>query len=183
MSEPAREASRRRRKLFEYGGVVASIVLIVFGIGTIVAGAVGIDKVRDDLAREKIVGTPDSEIPGQLVDTGDEARKFADVMRKHTLEITGGKTYAEMPRFLDEQGNPTNDEAAAAKDPETGKPVENQARQIWVTETALTTALNMAFFAESVGMFAIVMGIALLLTGIGFLVVTAYALRRPGPAA
>lgn len=183
MPQPSRAKQARRRKLFEYGGVLASVVLIAFGIGAIVAGAAGIDKVRDDLAREKIVGTPDSEIPGELVDTGDEARKFAAVMRKHALAATGGQTYAEMPRFLDEEGNPTNDEAAAAKDPETGKPVENGARNIWVTETALSTALNMAYFAESVGMFAIVMGIALLLTGIGFLVVTAYALRRPREAA
>ena len=41
-----------------------------------------------------------------------------------------------------------------------------------MTETALTTALNTSFFAERVAMFSIVMGIALLLTGIGFLVLT-----------
>ena len=39
---------------------------------------------------------------------------------------------------------------------------------MWVTETALTTALNTAYFAESVATFAIVMGVALLLAGIGF---------------
>jgi hypothetical protein len=38
-----------------------------------------------------------------------------------------------------------------------------------VTETALSTALNTSFFAESVATFAMVMGLALLLTGIGFL--------------
>ena len=43
---------------------------------------------------------------------------------------------------------------------------------MWVTETALTTALNTAFFAERVAFFSIVMGVALLLTGIGFLVLT-----------
>ena len=50
----------------------------------------------DDLAREQIVGTPDSTIPGQKVDTGSEAKAFAAVMRKHTLEATGGQTYAQM---------------------------------------------------------------------------------------
>lgn len=93
-------------------------------------------------------------------------------MRKHALEATGGKTYAEMGRFLDAKGNDTNDEAAAAKDPKTGRPVENGARNIWVTETALTTALNMAFMGERLAIFGIVVGIALLLTGIGFLVLT-----------
>jgi hypothetical protein len=52
----------------------------------------------------------------------------------------------------------------------------------WVTETALTTALNTAYFAESVSVFAIVMGFALLLVGVGFLVLTLIALRRPAPA-
>ena len=61
-------------------------------------------------------------------------------------------------------------------DPQTKKPVANQARQIWVTETALTTALNTAFFAERVATFAIVMGFALLLSGIGFTVLTLRAL-------
>ena len=103
-------------------------------------------------------------------------------MRKHTLEATGGQTYAQMGQFLDENGKPTNDEKAAAIDPKTQKPVANPARQIWVTETALTTALNTAYFAENVATFAIVMGIALLLVGVGFLVLTLMALRRTEPA-
>jgi hypothetical protein len=47
-----------------------------------------------------------------------------------------------------------------------------------VTETALSTALNTAYFAEQVALFSIVMGIALLLSGIGFLVLTLRFLRR-----
>ena len=97
-------------------------------------------------------------------------------MRHHTLEATGGKTYSQMGQYLDAKGNPTNDKAVAAIDPQTKKPVANQARQIWVTETALTTALNTAFFAERVATFAIVMGFALLLSGIGFTVLTLGAL-------
>ena len=50
---------------------------------------------------------------------------------------------------------------------------------MWVTETALTTALNMAYMGERLAVFGIVMGFALLLTGIGFLVLTlGGALRR-----
>jgi hypothetical protein len=49
-----------------------------------------------------------------------------------------------------------------------------------VTATVLTTALNTAFLAERIALFAIVMGVALLLTGIGFLVLTVGgALRAP----
>ena len=161
-----------KRKFFAYGGIAASVVLIAFGAGSIGLGAWGFNEVRDNLAQENIVGTPDSTIPGQKVDTGSEARAFADVMRTHALEATDGRTYAEMGRYLDPQGKETNDEAAAAKDPETGQPVANGARNIWVTETALTTALNMAFMGERLAIFGIVMGFALLLTGIGFLVLT-----------
>ena len=170
------------RKLLQYGGIAASIVLIAFGIGAVYMGIDGRSQVRSDLAREQIVGTDDSTIPGQKVDTGSEAKAFAAVMRKHTLEATGGQTYAQMGQFLDKAGKPTSDEKAAAIDPKTQKPVSNPARQIWVTETALTTALNTAYFAESVANFAIVMGFALLLVGVGFLVLTLMALRRTDPA-
>ena len=168
------------KRLLEYGGIAASIVLIAFGIGATIIGIGGRDRVRTELAREQIVGTPDSTIPNQLVNTGSEAQAFAKVMRKHTLEATGGKTYAQMPRFLDAAGKGTNDDKAAAKDPKSGEPVANPARNIWVTETALTTALNTAYFAESTATFVIVMGIALLLAGIGFLVLTLQVLHQPG---
>ena len=164
-------------KLYTYAGIAASIVLIAFGVGSVYTGLDGRDRVRDELAREQIVGTEDSTIPGQKVDTGSEAQAFAAIMRKHTLEATGGQTYAQMGRFLDENGKATSDEAAAAKDPKTGKPVENGLRNMWVSETALSTALNTAYFAESVATFAIVMGIAMFLTGIGFLVLTVRVLR------
>src|ERR1044071_4016735 len=95
-------------RLFRYGGIAARIALIAFGIGAVVIGVGGRDQVRSDLAREQIVGTPDSSIPGQKVDTGSEAQAFAKVMRKHTLEATGGQTYAQMPRYIDKNGKGTD---------------------------------------------------------------------------
>jgi hypothetical protein len=167
------------RKFYEYGGILASVVLIVFGVGAIAAGFVGRDQVRSDLAREQIVGTPDMKgIANEEIDTGGEARDFAAGIREHTLAATGGQTYAEMPRFLGKDGEPTSDEKLAAVDSESGEPVDNPAREIWITSTALSTALNTAFFAENVANFAIVMGFALLLTGIGFAVVTLRLLRQ-----
>jgi hypothetical protein len=159
------------------GGIAASIVLILMSVALIGVGIAGRDTVRSDLAREQIVGTPDSAIPGQKVDTGSEAREFAATMRKHTLEATDGQTYAQMGRFLDESGKPTEDEAAAAKDPKTGAPVENPARNIWISSTAFQTALNTAYFAESVATFVIAIGGALLLIGIGFLILTLRLLK------
>ncbi len=107
-------------------------------------------------------------------------------MRIHALEATEGRTYAEMGRFLAKNGQGedgiggTNDEAQAVV--QDGRPIDNPRRQVWVTETALSTALNTAFFAEQVAEFSVIMGIALLLTGIGFLVLTIGGAlrRRPG---
>jgi len=169
-------------RYLKYGGILASVVLIAFGIGSIYTGVNGRDRVQTDLAREQIVGTPDSTIPGQLVNTGAKAQAFAQVMRKHTLEATSGQTYAQMPRFQGKNGQATNDEQAAATDPKSGKPLDNPARNIWITETALTTALNTAYFAEGVATFAIIMGVALLLSGIGFLILTLRVLREPADA-
>src|SRR3954453_5593052 len=168
------------KKLLEYGGIAASIVLIAFGVGATIIGIDGRDRVQTELGREQIVGTPDSTIPNQLVNTGSEAQAFAKVMRKHTLEATGGKTYSQMPRFATTDGKGTNDEKAALQNPKSGTPVDNPARNIWVTETALTTALNTAYFAESTATFVIVMGIAMLLTGVGFLILTLRVLGVPG---
>jgi len=107
-------------------------------------------------------------------------------MRVHALESTGGLTYAQMGRFVsaakpdDPAG--TSDEAAAAKD-ENGQPVANGARNIWVTETALTTALNMSYMAEQLSLFSIIVGVALLLAGLGFgILAIGGALRNPETA-
>ena len=183
-----------RSKFFTYGGVAAAVVLIAFGIGSIVIGMNGRDTVQSNLADEQIVGTPDmtpsaiaaeakaaglknvslptKAVAGKTSDTGAEARTFAQYMRIHALEATGGQVYSQMGRYLTKAGKPTDDQKAAAVDPKTGKPVENGARNIWVSETALSNALNTSYFAENVAVFAIVMGVALLLTGIGFLVLS-----------
>jgi hypothetical protein len=188
------------KRLFEMGGVIAGVLLVVFAIGTIAIGVLGRSEVHKSVALEAIVGSPDMtpsaikteaakaglknvalptcSVADQAIDTGSEAKCFASYMRIHTLEATGGLTYSQMGRFLDKNGKQTNDTAAAAIDPKTQRPVENLARNIWVTETALTTALNTSFFAERVALFSIVVGIALLLTGIGFLVIAYLGLLK-----
>jgi hypothetical protein len=167
------------RRILEWGGLAAGIVLVAFGIGALYMGIDGRSTVRDSIKQEQItfgeatdpaVAEHAKQWAGQQVKTGDQARAFALVMREHTLESTGGLTYAQMGRFQsaakpdDPAG--TNDEAAALKD-DSGQPVANGARNIWVTETGLTTALNMSYMAEQLSIFGIVVGVALLLTGIG----------------
>jgi hypothetical protein len=187
------------KSALRYGGIVAGLVLIAFGIGAIYMGIDGRSTVRDALAEEGILATPDAATitdgklqPNEKVDTGAEARQFALVMRHHALEATEGQTYAQMGRFLDDNGNPTSDESKAAVDPKTGQPVENGLRNLWVTETALSTALNMSYMAEQLALFGIVVGVALLLAGIGFIILALgtglperqpFAKRRTTPAA
>ena len=61
-----------------------------------------------------------------------------------------------------------------------GQPVSNSARNLWVTETALSTALNGQLdMAEQLSLFSLVVGIALLLAGVGFIVLAYAALRQP----
>ena len=177
---------RNMKKWFGVGGIVAGLVLVAFGFGAIAMSVDGRNTVRDSLAAQRITATPDAaELtngalqPGQSIDTGAEARDFATVMEHHALEATGGQHYAEMGRFLDANGKPTNDEATAAKDPKSGQPVENGLRNLWVTETALTTALNMSYMAEQLSLFGLVVGIALLLSGIGFIILAIATLGIP----
>jgi hypothetical protein len=187
------------RKVFEIGGIVAAAVLVAFGVVAIVMGVNGRSTVQSSLKLEQIVGSPDmtptaitaeakkaglktfqvpsSSVAGKSINSGDRARAFAGYMRIHTLEATGGLTYAQMGRFVAKPATAakftdghgaTNDPAYAVTDPKTKQPVSNGARDLWVTETALTTALNTSYMAEQLSLFGLVVGIALLLSGIGF---------------
>ena len=201
------------RKALEVGGAVAAVVLIAFGIAAIAMGIDGKSTVEDNLGREQIVGTPDMtvetvtreveeanlptepelptcDVAGEEVDTGDEARCFAEYMRVHALEATGGYTYAQMGRFEAKPNTPkselaegggTDNEEFAAIDPETEYFADNSEREVWVTATALSTALNASYMADRLSIFGIVVGVALLLTGIGFAVLVASGAvgRRP----
>ena len=189
-------------KLWSVGGYLAGGVLIVVSIALIVIGGVGRTYVQDQLSNEGIVGTddmtpakteaalkeadltdvpvPSCSVAGEEVDTGKEAKCFGDYMRVHALEGTGGLTYSEMPRYATADGKGTNDPAQAEKGPD-GSPQSNGARDLWVTETALSNALYTSYFAENVALFAIIVGIALLLVGVGLVVLTIAARRRaPG---
>jgi len=189
------------RKFFEIGGLVAAVVLIAFGVTAVVMGINGRNTVSDSLKLEQIVGSPDmtpsaiaaeakkaglpatidlptTDVAGKQINSGDRARAFASYMRIHTLEATGGVPYAQMPRFATADGKGTNDATKALQ--ANGRPVDNAARNIWVTETALTTALNTSYMAEQLALFGIVVGVALLLAGIGFgILAIGGALRNP----
>src|SRR5436309_6295730 len=92
------------RKFFEIGGVVAAAVLVAFCIAAIVMGAGVRSRVNSSLKQEFLVGTPDmtpaaiaaeakkaglpasiklptTSVAGKVIDTGSEARAFAQYMR------------------------------------------------------------------------------------------------------
>jgi hypothetical protein len=99
-------------------------------------------------------------------------------MRVHALEASGGLPYAQMPRYATPDGKGTNDPNAAEKGAN-GRPLDNPARDVWVTHTALSTAVNVSYMTEQLSLFSVVVGVALLLSGVGFIVLAAGgALRR-----
>jgi hypothetical protein len=175
------------QQVLGYGGFLASVILVAFGAVALYLGVDGRGTVRDSIAQEQVFFENAAEDPAtgeyasqwseQQVRTGEQARAFAQIMRTHALESSSGLTYAQMGRFVsaaqpdDPKG--TSDSAAALLDEE-GRPVQNQARTTWVTATAISTALNMSYLAEQISVFGIVVGVALLLAGVGFLVLAWY---------
>jgi len=137
------------------------------------------------------VELPTVAVAGLAIDSGPRARAFASYMRIHALEATGGFTYAQIGRFTAKPGAPkaelavgggTDNPQYALIDAASKQPVANGIRNLWVTETALTTALNTSYMADRLGLFGIVVGIALLLSGIGFIVLAFAALHRKAAA-
>ena len=189
------------RKVLEIGGLVAGAVLIVIGVVAIVMGVNGRTTVNNAIAAEQIVGSadmtptaikaeavkagldlnkiqlPTCTVANVAVTNGATARCFAEYMRIHTFEATGGATYSQMGQYVALANAPksqlavgggTSNKLYAQIDPTTKQPVSNGARNVWVTETALTTALNTSYMASQLALFGLVVGVALLLSGFGF---------------
>src|SRR5688572_12638646 len=191
---------RRRKAMSEgrglrIGGYISGGLLIFFGVAVIVLGVWGFAFTRDHIEREGIsfgpiedpaVAEHAPDWAGEPVDTGRKALAQAEIMREHTLSNTGGLTYAEMGQYqsAEDPSDPvgTNDPEAAAQD-ENGEPISNSARNIWVTETALATALDMGFMSEMLSIFSIIVGIALLLTGVGLVILARAVFGRSRPEA
>jgi hypothetical protein len=181
---------------------VAAIVMGVNGRSTVESSLVQ-EKIvgSSDMTPEQIradakeAGLPDDldyptmSVADLEINSGDRARAFAGYMRIHALEATGGFTYAEMGQYTAKPGTPaaelapgggTSNREFAVIDPLTEQPQSNGARNVWVTETALATALNSTYMASQLSLFAIIVGIALLLSGFGFAILAiGGALRNP----
>ena len=150
--------------------LVSSLLAIIAGIALVGGGIWGLTFTYKNVARENITTPDDASIPGVPVRGPFTLKAQADIIRVHTLRMTGGKTFSEMPRQipkLDETGKPIVDED--------GKTVmtANTARDIWNTATTLITALNLGIFAYAFAGFLILFGFFSIWTGIIF-----YALSR-----
>jgi hypothetical protein len=199
MHNPA--SPSRTRKL---AGIAAALVLVVFGAAAIVKGVDGRSTVHDSLALEAVKGEagmtpsviagkakaaglkavelPTCSVEGKAITNGTDARCFAQYMRVDALLASGGKTYAQMPRYASKDGKGTNDLAAAITFPN-GAGMPNPARNVWITETALTTALNTSYMAEQISLFGIAVGGAFLLVGLLIGGVSLGAVRVPSKEA
>ena len=86
------------------------MIVIVVGAIMVVAGGVTWLVVRDQLVAEHITVSDDADfLAGDEVDGPFSAYAQAQVINKHALEATGGKTYAEL-----EQDDPVRGTAMSA---------------------------------------------------------------------
>ncbi len=140
--------------------VVLGLVFIVAGAYMIVQGLDAKDDVRTQLAAEKIISAEDASIPNAPVDDVATARSQAAVIKQHSLERSGGKTYAEMDR-------------------------EDPNRATYLTGVTLRSALNLAVMGFKVSDLVIGMGAFVVVIGASHVFLLApltFWVLRPEPA-
>jgi hypothetical protein len=151
----------RARKIFNLTTVAsgAAIGILIVGVLAIVAGVYTRDVVHDQLAPQKIYfPEKGDELPpelnqyaGQLVDTGPEAKAYADdFIGAHLEGIGGGKSYSEVS-------------AEFMKDPN-NKDLAAQRQTMFMGETLRGMLLN-AWGWGTLATIATIAGVVLLLLG------------------
>ena len=149
---------------------VSSFLAIIVGLLLVGGGVWGITFTYTNVARENITTPDDASVPSVPVRGPFTLKAQVDIIREHTLKMTDGKTFAEMPRQvpkLDVEGKPILGED--------GKPAmtANTARDIWITATTLIAALNLGIFAYVFFAVVLLLGLFSVWTGVIF-----YALGR-----
>jgi len=120
---------------------VASLVTMIAGLVLAVAGVVTWFTVQSSLADEKITVSSDSpRFAGDKVDGPLAAYQEANMIKKHYLESTAGKTYAQLDR-------------------------EDPLRQTAMTASFLRASLFTSVVAFGVAAMAFGLGIVLMLVG------------------
>lgn len=158
----AERTGHARRRLM----AIVGILTLVVGIGSLAGGVFGAVYTWGQAVEENITTPDDAVFPEVPVRGPMSMYAQAEIIEHHQLDSTGGLRYAEMPRQV-----PQVDEAGNEVVGEDGQPVmvPNAARASWITATSLTTALNVGLLAYALSAFALVVGIALIASGLTFL--------------
>jgi hypothetical protein len=153
------------KKAFPVALMLIGLVFLAAGAYTIVRGIDAKADVRDELEAQKIVTTEDASIPNAPVVDAATAQSMAEIIGVHAEEATGGRTYAELGRFLTPDGGDTSDEAEALKDEE-GNPVANPLRNVAFQASALRTSLYTSVLAFNVSDLVTGLGVAFAALGL-----------------
>jgi hypothetical protein len=138
---------------------LAAFAAIVVGGLMVVAGVVTWVVVSNTLSEQKIVVSDDAScLAGDEVDGPFSAYCQADIINQHTLDATGGKTYAELGQ-------------------------EDPLRETAMTSAFLQSSLFTSVVAFGVAAMAFVLGLLVLLIGLAMRAQEAGAGARAGSTA
>lgn len=148
---------------------ISSLFAVVVGIILVLGSIWAVIFTYTNVARENIITPEDASMPGVPVRGPLTLMSQANIIREHTLRLTGGKTFAQMPRQiakLDENGSPVLDS--------NGDPVmvNNTVRDLWITATTLITALNLGIITYAFSGFIFLFGLISIWTGIIFYILS-----------
>jgi hypothetical protein len=121
----------------------SSLLAIIVGIILVLGGAWAVMFTYQNVSQERIVTPEDASIPNAPVRGPFTLHSQADIIREHTFQKTGGKTYAEMSR--DDEQRPT-----------------------WITATTLITALHLGIITYLFSGLIILFGLISIWTGVVF---------------
>ena len=130
-----------------------SVVLVAAGVVMLIMGVDARSQVADNLAAENITTPDDAAIPNAPVTNAATAMAQAEIIQDHTLETTGGQTWADMDR-------------------------EDELRPYYLQAVTLRTSLMSAYMGFKVAELVIGLGALFLVVGAGGGVATLAATRR-----
>jgi hypothetical protein len=123
------------RNLAAVGSIILGVLMVIGGIATWLL-------VSSTLAEQNIETPEDACLPGREVDGPFTAYCQAEIIQVHTLEATGGMTYAELDR-------------------------EDPVREVAMDSSFLQASLFTSVLAFGVSAMAVAMGILFILIGLG----------------
>ena len=130
-----------------------SVVLVGAGVVMLIMGVDARTQVQTALAAENITTPDDASIPSTPVTTAATAMSQAEIIQEHTLETTGGQTWADMDR-------------------------EDELRPYYLQAVTLRTSLMSAYMGFKVAELVIGLGALFLTLGLGGGAATIAASRR-----